>query len=148
MMSFTPRLPQVYDIDGDGYISNGELFTVLEMLVGNNLDHVQLQQIVDKTIRQYDCDGDGRISYEEFLVAVQSYRDFCKLLKVEDVFAKMVVEVWAVVCEACCMFCLAFVSKPKTEMSANFLSKFLLLKMLLLVWNILYWPKFSNYKVQ
>ena len=57
---------QVYDINQDGFISNGELFTVLKMMVGNNLKEVQLQQIVDKTILQFDKDGDGKISYEEF----------------------------------------------------------------------------------
>ena len=34
---------QIYDINNDGYISNGELFTVLKMMVGNNLNDVQLQ---------------------------------------------------------------------------------------------------------
>jgi serine/threonine-protein phosphatase 2B regulatory subunit len=33
---------QIYDINNDGYISNGELFTVLKMMVGNNLNDVQL----------------------------------------------------------------------------------------------------------
>ena len=31
---------QIYDINNDGYISNGELFTVLKMMVGNNLNDV------------------------------------------------------------------------------------------------------------
>ena len=57
---------KIYDINQDGFISNGELFTVLKMMVGNNLKDVQLQQIVDKTMIQFDTDGDGRISYEEF----------------------------------------------------------------------------------
>eukprot|EP01125_Pyxidicula_operculata_P000397 TRINITY_DN10428_c0_g1_i1.p1 TRINITY_DN10428_c0_g1~~TRINITY_DN10428_c0_g1_i1.p1 ORF type:complete len:182 (-),score=23.66 TRINITY_DN10428_c0_g1_i1:19-564(-) len=57
---------QVYDIDADGFISNGELFQVLKMMVGNNLTEVQLQQIVDKTILEADEDKDGKISYEEF----------------------------------------------------------------------------------
>ena len=57
---------KIYDIDRDGYISNGELFQVLKMMVGNNLKDGQLQQIVDKTIIYSDKDGDGRISYEEF----------------------------------------------------------------------------------
>lgn len=35
-------------MDNDGFISNQELFTVLKMMVGNNLKDSQLQQIVDK----------------------------------------------------------------------------------------------------
>ncbi|KAL6052024.1 Calcineurin subunit B type 2 [Balamuthia mandrillaris] len=58
---------QVYDIDNDGFISNGELFQVLKMMVGSNLDDVQLQNIVDKTIIEADLDGDGKISYDEFV---------------------------------------------------------------------------------
>lgn len=57
---------KVYDIDQDGFISNGELFQVLKTMVGNNLTDKQLQQIVDKTILYADKDGDGKISYEEF----------------------------------------------------------------------------------
>ena len=53
-------------MDNDGFISNGELFQVLKMMVGTNLKDVQLQQIVDKTIVIADLDGDGKISYEEF----------------------------------------------------------------------------------
>lgn len=30
----------IYDINGDGYISNGELFRVLKMMVGNNLNDI------------------------------------------------------------------------------------------------------------
>lgn len=63
---------KVYDIDRDGYISNGELFIVLKMMVGNNLKDVQLQQIVDKTIMEADKDQDGRISFEEFQDMVES----------------------------------------------------------------------------
>ena len=37
---------KVYDMDRDGYISNGELFIVLKMMVGNNLKDQQLQQVV------------------------------------------------------------------------------------------------------
>ncbi|VDO81751.1 unnamed protein product [Heligmosomoides polygyrus] len=57
---------RIYDIDRDGFISNGELFQVLKMMVGNNLKDSQLQQIVDKTILFHDKDGDGRISFQEF----------------------------------------------------------------------------------
>ena len=57
---------RIYDIDQDGYISNGELFQVLKTMVGSNLTEKQLQEIVDKTILYSDKDGDGKISYEEF----------------------------------------------------------------------------------
>eukprot|EP01108_Squamamoeba_japonica_P005585 TRINITY_DN4464_c0_g1_i2.p2 TRINITY_DN4464_c0_g1~~TRINITY_DN4464_c0_g1_i2.p2 ORF type:complete len:151 (-),score=52.28 TRINITY_DN4464_c0_g1_i2:72-524(-) len=63
---------RIYDIDADGYISNGELFKVLKMMSGDNLNNDQLQQLVDKTIRQADCDGDGKLSFEEFLGIVES----------------------------------------------------------------------------
>ena len=53
-------------MDNDGYISNGELFQVLKMMVGNNLKETQLQQIVDKTVLNADKDGDGKISFDEF----------------------------------------------------------------------------------
>ena len=36
---------KVYDIDRDGFISNGELFIVLKMMVGSNLKDNQLQQV-------------------------------------------------------------------------------------------------------
>lgn len=58
---------KVYDMDRDGYISNGELFIVLKMMVGGNLKDQQLQQIVDKTIMEADKNGDGKIDFYEFL---------------------------------------------------------------------------------
>ena len=54
-------------MDRDGYISSGELFLVLKMMVGTNLGDIQLQQIVDKTMRDADKDCDGKISFEEFV---------------------------------------------------------------------------------
>jgi serine/threonine-protein phosphatase 2B regulatory subunit len=41
---------RVYDIDRDGYISNGELFIVLKMMVGSNLKDQQLQQVRRHTL--------------------------------------------------------------------------------------------------
>ena len=34
---------EVYDINKDGYISNGELFQVMKMMVGNNLTDQQVR---------------------------------------------------------------------------------------------------------
>ncbi|KAJ3269058.1 Calcineurin subunit B [Terramyces sp. JEL0728] len=74
---------QVYDIDRDGYVSNGELFLVLKMMVGNNLKDSQLQQIVDKTILEADLDGDGKVSFEEFTRMVEG-TDIARQMVVED----------------------------------------------------------------
>ena len=62
----SPVAFRIYDIDQDGFISNGELFQVLKTMVGNNLTEKQLQEIVDKTILYADKDGDGKISFQEF----------------------------------------------------------------------------------
>lgn len=69
----------IYDIDKDGYISNGELFKVLKMMVGNNLNDIQLQQLVDRTIIKADEDYDGKISFPEF----------CKMVKDLDISNKL-----------------------------------------------------------
>eukprot|EP00758_Cryptobia_borreli_P010331 Tbor_TRINITY_DN5559_c0_g1::TRINITY_DN5559_c0_g1_i1::g.13196::m.13196/K06268/PPP3R, CNB; serine/threonine-protein phosphatase 2B regulatory subunit len=57
---------KMYDIDGDGKISNKDLFQTLEIMVGTNLTPLQLQQIVDKTFIEADTDRDGYISFAEF----------------------------------------------------------------------------------
>ncbi|XP_054440918.1 calcineurin subunit B type 2 [Pteronotus mesoamericanus] len=72
----------IYDMDKDGYISNGELFQVLKMMVGNNLKDWKLQQLVDKTIITLDTDGDGKISFEEFTAAVKGLEVHKKLVVV------------------------------------------------------------------
>eukprot|EP00741_Cyanophora_paradoxa_P009416 tig00000144_g9120.t1 len=75
---------KVYDVDEDGFISNGELFTVLKLMVGNNLNDVQLQQIVDKTIIEADKDRDGMLSFEEFKSIIES----------TDLDTKMTIQFW------------------------------------------------------
>jgi len=77
---------KVYDIDRDGYISNGELFIVLKMMVGSNLKDQQLQQIVDKTIMEADLDRDGKISFEEFTKMVESTDISTNMTLANDVF--------------------------------------------------------------
>ncbi|CCU99790.1 unnamed protein product [Malassezia sympodialis ATCC 42132] len=76
---------KVYDMDRDGFISNGELFIVLKMMVGGNLKDQQLQQIVDKTIMEADKNGDGKIDFYEFLDMVNN-TDVAKQLTLEDLF--------------------------------------------------------------
>jgi Ca2+-binding EF-hand superfamily protein len=62
---------KMYDVNNDGFISNGDLYHVLKAMVGNNLSDVQLQQLVDRTILQGDKDKDGKLSYEEFVEMIQ-----------------------------------------------------------------------------
>jgi len=63
---------RMYDVNNDGYISNGDLFKILKIMVGNNLTDTQLQQLVDRTILQGDKDKDGMLSYTEFVGMVKS----------------------------------------------------------------------------
>ena len=58
---------KIYDVNNDGYISNGDLFTILKIMVGDNLNDTQLQQLVDRTILQADKDKDGKLSLQEFV---------------------------------------------------------------------------------
>mmetsp|Transcript_170 Transcript_170/g.367 ORF Transcript_170/g.367 Transcript_170/m.367 type:complete len:180 (-) Transcript_170:88-627(-) len=62
---------RVYDVDGDGFVSNADLFHVLKAMVGNNLNEVQLQQLVDRTIIKGDKDKDGKLNYEEFVEMIK-----------------------------------------------------------------------------
>ncbi len=73
---------KVYDVDGDNFISNADLFHVLKAMVGSNLNDVQLQQLVDRTILQGDKDKDGKLSYLEFVEMVKG-TDIEEKLKIE-----------------------------------------------------------------
>lgn len=74
---------KVYDIDNDGYISNGELYLVLRLMVADSLSEVQLQQLVDRTIVEADQDGDGKLSFDEFKKIIQSSGDITQKLSLE-----------------------------------------------------------------
>jgi serine/threonine-protein phosphatase 2B regulatory subunit len=71
---------QIYDMNNDGYISNGDLFNLLKILVGENLTNIQLQQLVDRTIIAADKDLDGKVGYEEFCEFVQD-------MKIDEMFS-------------------------------------------------------------
>lgn len=85
--SSAPVAFRIYDIDQDGFISNGELFQVLKTMVGNNLTEKQLQEVVDKTILYADKDGDGKISYEEFCdVSIRDLQMTCNQSLLEQCY--------------------------------------------------------------
>ena len=70
---------KIYDLNNDGYISNGEIFKTIQMLVGDNMEDVQIQQVVDRTMIEADQDGDGLINFDEFCA-------FVKNLNVKEMF--------------------------------------------------------------
>eukprot|EP01006_Ploeotia_vitrea_P037975 TRINITY_DN66191_c5_g1_i1.p1 TRINITY_DN66191_c5_g1~~TRINITY_DN66191_c5_g1_i1.p1 ORF type:complete len:179 (-),score=94.94 TRINITY_DN66191_c5_g1_i1:206-742(-) len=57
---------KIYDVDGDGLVSERDLFAVLKLLVGSNLDDDQLHLIVHKTMQDLDVNHDGGCSEQEF----------------------------------------------------------------------------------
>ncbi|XP_075261942.1 uncharacterized protein LOC142353562 isoform X2 [Convolutriloba macropyga] len=71
---------QIYDLDGDGYISTKDLFNVLKIMSGENLTMKQLHSVVDKTMYEADTNDDGRISFLEFSQIVESMDEFKKMV--------------------------------------------------------------------
>lgn len=71
---------QIYDMNSDGYISNGDLFKMLKILVRDSLTNIQLQILVDRTIIAADKDYDGKIGYDEFC-------EFVKNMRIEEMFS-------------------------------------------------------------
>ena len=105
----------MYDVNGDGYISNGDLFHILKVccsivlecgaqsrdaqaMVGNNLTDVQLQQLVDRTISEGDVVSDrvnvGDSNKSRLLVfqdkdGMLSYDEFREMVKKFDLEEKL-----------------------------------------------------------
>ncbi|CAG9834756.1 unnamed protein product [Diabrotica balteata] len=67
---------QVFDLDGDGYITKEELKTAMEM-IGEAVTDQQLEQV----IRLADTDKDGRINYEEYRHLQRRIKKEIKLAK-------------------------------------------------------------------
>eukprot|EP01091_Cochliopodium_minus_P010832 TRINITY_DN2963_c0_g1_i1.p1 TRINITY_DN2963_c0_g1~~TRINITY_DN2963_c0_g1_i1.p1 ORF type:complete len:188 (-),score=63.08 TRINITY_DN2963_c0_g1_i1:34-597(-) len=66
---------QLYDIDGDGYISKNEMITIAKSLFKLNDSLITFSgeaytdpvEFVDDYFEKMDLDGDDKISYEDFL---------------------------------------------------------------------------------
>ncbi|WAR18958.1 CALM-like protein [Mya arenaria] len=58
---------QVFDKDGNGFISSAELRNVM-----NNLGEKLTEEEVQEMIREADIDGDGQVNYEEFVKMMTS----------------------------------------------------------------------------
>lgn len=76
----------VFDADGDGFITNDELFATLDLMTGDDFDKKSLQQITDKTMLKVCGDADGAISFEQ-------YRNFLTANN-QDLIAKLTMHVF------------------------------------------------------
>ena len=52
---------RIYDVDGDGFITEGDIREVLKLATGQ-----VMEEVVQQTIAAVDKDGDGKISLEDF----------------------------------------------------------------------------------
>jgi serine/threonine-protein phosphatase 2B regulatory subunit len=63
-----------YRYDNHGYITNGDFFTTLQILVEDNLTDIQLQPLVDKTLIAADKDMDRKFHMKSFVIIVKISR--------------------------------------------------------------------------
>lgn len=56
----------LYDVDGDGMITEKDLDEIIVMLVGSKMEPEQRADVVNATMRSADIDLDGRISFDDF----------------------------------------------------------------------------------
>ena len=63
---------KIYDYNGDGYISNGDLYHMIKLMVKDSLGDIHIQQLVDRTMQAADLDKDGLLTFEEFVSYVKS----------------------------------------------------------------------------
>ena len=57
---------RIYDMDGDGFVGDSELYVIFRMLVGASYNEFQIQSIADQIIQQYDKDKDNKLNFKEF----------------------------------------------------------------------------------
>ena len=62
----TSAVFRIFDVDGDGYITESDVRFVLSLLCGTALSSAAADEIVRATISSADRDGDGQISEEDF----------------------------------------------------------------------------------
>ena len=73
---------KIYDVDGDGIVDYGDLFYIIQEMVGSSMDEDQVDAIAKKTILEADLDHDGAISFGEFKRAMFN-TDIESLLTIE-----------------------------------------------------------------
>ena len=57
---------RMWDADGDGYISAGDMVATLKSMVGRMLPETTLAELAKRTMEAADLDGDGKLTRHEF----------------------------------------------------------------------------------
>jgi len=60
-----------YGYNNDGYITNGDLFTTLQIIVEDNLTDIPLQPLVDRTLIAADKDMERKFHMKSFVIIVK-----------------------------------------------------------------------------
>ncbi|XP_021003536.2 calcium and integrin-binding protein 1 [Parasteatoda tepidariorum] len=69
----------IYDGDGDGYLSRGDLKDLINLLTGSdNLDEQDIDDVIDKVMDEADIDKDGMLSPGEFKHVIMKCPDFAR----------------------------------------------------------------------
>ena len=69
-----------YDVDGDGFVSQRDLFLVTKLMVGNHLSDEQLNHLVARTFANVPCKDRNRgLDIEEFAQIVMNLQILQKL---------------------------------------------------------------------
>ncbi|XP_063726421.1 neuronal calcium sensor 1-like isoform X2 [Symsagittifera roscoffensis] len=76
----------IYDIDGDGFITRDEMLAIMRAvdLMGDDVDYAEDESTpelrVDKIFQQIDFNGDGKLEPQEMVEGIKMYPSIAKLL--------------------------------------------------------------------
>lgn len=73
----------MYDKDADQHIKESELFLILKLCVGSNIEEAQLKMLVQGTLQDADKNGDKVLDYIEFRQCVERNTNIAEKLTIK-----------------------------------------------------------------